>query len=897
MDVNGLRCWQVADATAFGLGAATGGEPVNLAWRAELRQLRLARQQTPPPLAENRDYAQAQAARPSPAADRGGSFAWWNATAGALLAGGFLPGSTPLALPPDVPAAATSPSDIAFGDDEILYVARDNAILMTDRRARFPDARVALSGFSPRRLCPASGGGVWALDCAAGTLARLEGVPLRDTGYTADDPLAFRPDEPNPAPPRLRLVRGARLPAGTQGVAIAASVGGRVAVLVWIDGQDAEIHTLDAFRLQRRFSLLGVRFPYGLAWLDEDRLAVLVSDGAGPAVNALVYDSDQVFADAGTAAALPDGDVYPLPGVWDGTFCNTLGEVPRYPVAGDRRDTPASLRALRAVSRATYARAGSVRLGPFDSGAAGTVWHRVQIEAALPEHAGLRVWAHADDTGATPPKPGAEGAPDWWPHLAGAAALPADADFADAPDAAWCDTPSEMAFNPGLLGCTPRAGRSGRFTVLLQRAGRRVRRLEGRWLYLTLELLGDSQATPEIAALRIYAARFSYRDRYLPALYHERLSGPDMDQAGAATPPDFLERFLSIFEAPLTELEGKVADSWLLTDPAATPEAALPWLASWIGVEPEDGAARAWLRQRLRAAPHTARLHGTLGGLLATLELATGGVVVEGGVLDPYQPAPRPGERALASTGDIDVDVLVLRGAGADGPPVVLAGGAVTRGEIVVVEGFRLRRTFATILGADLSDSDDPLTLGASVSGNSFVGDTLVLGATEQREVAALFAADMPQSSADSQAVAAFFAALAHTVLVLVRRSPRTRDIARLGALADAESPAHVQTRTAIASRPLIVGAASLVGVDTFLAPSPPVHAARIGHTHIGEGDRVMGSGRLDPRADGPAGAPPLAVADGPAALLQGTGFLLSSARSQAARGRTVARSIWTWLQ
>ncbi|SAK96286.1 hypothetical protein AWB81_05372 [Caballeronia arationis] len=894
MDVNGLRCWQVADATAFGLGAAAGGEPTNLAWRADARQLRLARQQNPPPLAEDRDYAQAQAGKPSPVADRGGSFAWWDATAGALFAGGFLPGSTSISLPPETPPDATPPFDIAFGDDEILYIARHDAILMIDRRARFPAARVALSGFAARRLCAVSDGGVWALDSAAGTLARLKGVPLRDTGYSADDPTSFRPVEPNPHPPRLRLLRSARLPAGRQGVALAASVGGRVALLAWIDGQDAELYTLDAFQLQRRFSLTGVRFPYGLAWLGEDRIAVLVSDGARPAANALVYDCDQVFADTASAAALPDGDVYPLLGVWDGTFCNTLGEVPRYPVAAGRRDTPASLRTLLAVSRATYARAGSVRLGPFDSGAAGTVWHRVQIEASLPRHAGLRVWAHADDTGGVPPKPGAEGAPDWWPHVAGAAALP---DIADAPSAAWCDAPSEMAFNPGLLGCAARAGQSGRFTVLLQRAGRRVRRLEGRWLYLTLELLGDSQATPEIAALRIYATRFSYRDRYLPALYHERLSGPDMDQAGGATPPDFLERYLSIFEAPLTELEGKVADSWLLTDPAATPEDALPWLASWIGVEPEDGAAHAWLRQRLRAAPHTARLHGTLGGLLATLELATGGVVVEGGVLDPYQPAPRPGERALASTGDTDVDVLVLRSAGGNGPPVMLAGGAVTRGEIVVVEGYRLRRTFATILGADLSDGDDPLTLGTMTSGNSFVGDTLVLGATEQREVAALFAADMPQSNADSQAVAAFFAALAHTVLVLVRRSPRTRDVARLAAIADAESPAHVQTRTAIASRPLIVGAASLVGVDTFLAASPPVEAARIGHTRIGEGDRVMGRARLDARADGPAGAPPLAVVDGPAALMEGTGFLLSSVRSQAARGRTVARSIWTWLQ
>ena len=894
MDVNGLRCWQVADATAFGLGATSTGEARNLAWRADARYLRLARQQSAPTLAEDRTWAQAQAHKPSPAADRGGSFVWWDGLAGSLLAGGFQPGSTPLPVPPDTPPGVPQPDDIAFGADDILYVARNNGVIMTDRRERFADARVELPGFRARRLCPAPGGGVWALDPVDGTLARLTGVPLRLAGYHAPDPRGFAPVEPNSHPPKLRRLRSARLPAGRQGIAMAASVGGRIAVLAWIDGQDAELYTLEGVLLQRRFSLAGLRFPYGLAWIGEAQVAVLASDGTRPAINALAYDCDQVFADPASAVAMPEGEVYPLLGAWDGNFVNTLGDVPRYPVAGDRRDTPASLRRLRAVSRATYARSGSVRLGPFDAGSAGAVWHRLQIEASLPENAGLRVWAFADDVGAPPPQPGAAGAPAWSPHVAGAAALP---DVPDAPAASWCDDPSEMAFNPGLLSCPAQAGRRGRFTVLMQRAGRQVRRLEGRWLYLMLELLGDSQVTPELAALRIYGQRFSYRDKYLPALYHERLSGLDADQPGPATPPDFLERYLSIFEAPLTELEGKVADSWLLTDPAATPEDALPWLASWIGVTPEDGAAPLWLRQRLRAAPHTARLHGTLGGLLAALELATGGVVVEGGMLDPWQPAPRPGQRALASTGEADVNVLVLRTAGAGGGSVVLVGGAVTRGEIVVVEGYRLRRTFATILGADVADAGDPLTLGAMASGNSFVGDTLILGDTEQREVAALFAADMPQSNADRQAVAAFFAVLAHTTLVLLRRSPRTQDLTRLAGIADAESPAHVQTRTAIASRPLIVGAASLVGVDTFLAPGPPVKAVRVGRTRIGAGDRVMGSGRLDPRADGPAEAPPVAVIDGPAMLMAGTPFILSSARSHAARGRTVSQSIWTWIQ
>ena len=106
------------------------------------------------------------------------------------------------------------------------------------------------------------------------------------------------------------------------------------------------------------------------------------------------------------------------------------------------------LRRLRAVSRATYARSGRVTLGPSDSGQSGAVWHRLQIEASVPDHAGLRIWAHADDGGAIPGAPGGPGAPDWAPHLVGAAARLDDQP--DAPRASWCDTPSEFPFSPGL---------------------------------------------------------------------------------------------------------------------------------------------------------------------------------------------------------------------------------------------------------------------------------------------------------------------------------------------------------------------------------------------------------------------------------------------------------------
>jgi phage tail-like protein len=545
-----------------------------------------------------------------------------------------------------------------------------------------------------------------------------------------------------------------------------------------------------------------------------------------------------------------------------------------------------------------FARSGMVTLGPIDCGQPGGVWHRLYLEASVPDHTGIRVWAFASDQ-VDPPPSGAPGPPSWSAHIVGAAAavgMPPGT-----PGGAWCSTPSEMPFNGGLLSCPSQPDHSGLFTLLLQRPGTRVRRLRGRYLWLRLELLGDSQASPCLAALRVYGDRFSYRDRYLPALYRETLSSPDADAAGSATGSDFLDRFLGLFEGSMTQLEDKIASAWLLTDPATVPDAALPWLARWTGVTLDDTVPAARARQVLRAAPWTARLHGTLGGLNAALELETGGEVSIGGRIDPLGPVPRPGQLALATLANGAIRTLVLNVSDPDGGAgtVVVAGGAVSRGEIVVVEGWRMRRTFATILGADLSDSGDPLTLTGTNSGNSFVGDTLFLGGRARADAAALFAELLPSGAknpaVDPAAVTAFFERLAYRVLVLVRQTPRTADLHRIEAAAAAASPAHVETTVHIASEPLIVGAASLVGIDTFLLDARRPAVARAGVTVLGMGDEVRGSGQLDPRADGPVPPRPAAVIDGPVTIPYGTNFVLSAAQSQAAAGRRIARYIWTW--
>ncbi|HWX49314.1 MAG TPA: phage tail protein [Roseomonas sp.] len=893
MDANGLRLWAFQERRDWRLDETMH----DLRYQAGRKLLTLASRQPAPALAEDGTRARMLARQPSVVRDGQGGWAFWNSADSTLRAAGAGQGSVPITVPPDTPPGVAAPLDLAFGTDEVLYIARNGAIVMLDRRERWKPARVAAPDFFAHRLAPAPGGGVFALDATRGLLARLVGQPLRDGPYLPKNSDVFVPVEPNPDPPRLRVWNHHPLPAGHEAIALACSPEGQVTVLAWRAGAEAVLFLWRDGRFQPQAALTGLRFPYALAFLAESRVAVLATDGAGLARQVFAYDIDGPPA----ASALPAGDVYPLVSPWDAGFANAPGLPPHYPVfslgpaPGDapRPPEPAGLRPLHRLSRAAFARSGSMMLGPLDGGMSGIVWHRLYLEASLPEHAGVRVWLHASDTAERPVAPGEANAPSWHLHAFGVPALIEG--FRDVPLGVWTDSASELPFQPALLPCPPEAGRSGLFTALVHRAGHRVRRIAGRYLWLHVELLGDTLSTPEVAALRVHGGRFSYRDRYLPALYHESSFGADADALGRATAPDFLERFLSIFEGSLTQLEDRVAQSWLLTDPATTPSPALAWLGQWIGLaldaQPDDERRR----QILLAAPFTARLHGTLGGLLAALELSSGGVLVRGGRIDVEGVVPRPGQIALAAVNDTVAKALVLSVSepGTGGETLVLMGGGVTGGEIVAVEGFRMRRTFSTILGADLADTTNPLTLGLSASGNSFVGDTLFLGDEAERGVLALFSAGLQLDPRDREAVTRFLDTLAYRVMVLVHDSVVPQDLGRLRRTAEAASPAHVEVSVVQATQPLIVGATSLVGVDTYLVDKAPPGTVTLDRSWLGVRDLVTGRGLLDMRGEAPASARPIAVADGPAAIPPGQGFLLSGLRSAAAPGRRVSRYIW----
>jgi len=205
----------------------------------------------------------------------------------------------------------------------------------------------------------------------------------------------------------------------------------------------------------------------------------------------------------------------------------------------------------------------------------------------------------------------------------------------------------------------------------------------------------------------------------------------------------------------------------------------------------------------------------------------------------------------------------------------------------------------STLLGVNLAVEDDPLLPGLVISGNSVVGDTLVLGEAERVELLALFRAEVG-SPAEQESVLAFFDQLAYRVLVLVHQTVEAQDLGLLRRIVELEAPAHVEVQVAPATWPLLVGIASLVGVDTYLGPPRQRLPARADVSSLGNGDCVLGVGSLDPRlsgatgeVSGPAAVLPVAAAGPDMTVPRGSSFVLNGSGSGAAPGRRITEYRW----
>ena len=843
MDANLQRSFQLADDDLW----SKLGTPPRVQYDRARRVLRLASSRRSPGWVEDELAARSFLEWVPGSVDRFGTRARWDGIGKRVMATGAF--GDELAIYTAVPPWIVH--DVAIGYDDVLYLSAGGRVVLKDLRDRWEPVDLLITpGFNAWRLAPAPSGGTYCLDRVFHKIGRVTGLPMRERTGIEYAPGTFRPVGEDRDPPRTRVLQGATWPAADEReVAIACSPDGRLALLTWdLHGGDARLRILgEDERFGAPVILQGVRWPHSLAWVDAERVAVMIArTDSGNTEEAPVYE-----VTSGAIAADPVGDLFPLREHRRGTpFLHGASQPPEYP-------TEAASRPLLHISWPSFADVGTAtNARAIDSGEPHTIWHRLYLEASIPPGCGARVWL-ATTSELRPP--GDEAA--WHEHRFGA--VPAEPSV-DVPRGVWLRDASEVPFFPGLLGCERRPDRSGLWMALIQRPRYRVRSLVGRYLWVRLDLHGDGRSTPEVAALRAYGGRRSYVQNYLPELYHESVFGPEADvhgdpatDGGDGTAPggatrvpstgaDFLERFVATFESVLTPIEDRIANSWLLTDPQGAPEEAIEWLASWIGLSFASALPVDRRRAMLENAMELYRRRGTLRGLGLALDLAT--------------------------------------------------GGAVTRGQIVIFEDFRLRRTFATILGANLAEEDDPLLPGLMVSGNSFVGDTLFLGedkSASNREFLALFNADLAVSTDEAAAVDNLFERLAHRATVLVHNEVDEQELGLIRQIVDREAPAHVAVQVLPATERFLVGMSSLVGIDTFLGVKPAPQPVRVDVSNIGRLDLITHLASLDPRlGESPSEQPSSGLAATPPAEI-GTAFTLDGSSSRAASGRRIVRYHW----
>lgn len=95
----------------------------------------------------------------------------------------------------------------------------------------------------------------------------------------------------------------------------------------------------------------------------------------------------------------------------------------------------------------------------------------------------------------------------------------------------------------------------------------------GRYIRLKIEFHREGKESPVLRQVMVYYPRLSYL-RYLPAVYQED-----------ATSREFLERFLSIFESALHNSEEEISRIHRYFDPMATRKDFVKWLASWVSLD------------------------------------------------------------------------------------------------------------------------------------------------------------------------------------------------------------------------------------------------------------------------------------------------------------------------
>jgi phage tail-like protein len=466
--------------------------------------------------------------------------------------------------------------------------------------------------FLPFDMCAREGGGVWILDRANLRLWELDCklAVVRSGQPTA--PLAPEVvDDFQPLSGPQRVHAAADFPLGLD---LAASPGWVIDPIAVEPGRDGSVWLLDRDDAMQRARVVRLRRE-GDAWAQDasDWLAGLPAQAhdflhaAAPRWPCADGDAGRQLFVASTVgnqvhafSVVDDSDRFELQALPQLYPLRRYGGRALVAVRGDGRYDSGIAQPVWTLfvqqPRARFEAAAELVSPVFDSGELGTTWDKLLLDATIPAGTKVEVWSRAADERdgdaglLSPPGEAMQLVGAWNPE-------PAPLLRPDGPELPWL---RREAARP-----TRRESGQGSWELLFQAA-------QGRYLQLKLKLSSEQGTnTPRLRALRVWAPRFSYPERFLPAVYRE-------DERGA----NFLERWLANFESTLTGIEDKVARAQSLFDARTVPPEALAWLAEWFDVALDP----AWDERRHRLFVQHAmdffRWRGTVHGLRLALELA-----------------------------------------------------------------------------------------------------------------------------------------------------------------------------------------------------------------------------------------------------------------------------------
>lgn len=213
----------------------------------------------------------------------------------------------------------------------------------------------------------------------------------------------------------------------------------------------------------------------------------------------------------------------------------------------------------------------------LDSGIQGCQWHRMVIDADIPDNAAVTIFFYASDD-----KAESRHNEDYWNSSAVFTGKCRDA---------------LLQSKKG----EPVKGQYLNIKAMLSWNGPKENCSAG----------NEAGLGPHLKSIKFYYPRSSYL-RYLPAIYQR-------DEESRR----FLERFLSIFESSLMESDEIISNIQRYFDPMAAPDDFVPWLAGWLSLDLYEQAEKR-NRDLILQAAKIYRWKGTATGLEMLGEALTG---------------------------------------------------------------------------------------------------------------------------------------------------------------------------------------------------------------------------------------------------------------------------------